>query len=858
MDFRFKRLRLNTLTIEDLTGSLGFEFYVDTYEQVHYVPALSKIFLGSNISSIQSGNPAAGYYGPLKTISYGETEIRNVFVTSFASASSLGIDNIRKKLYWSDPSRTDIFRADLDGKNIELVHNTITGGSGGPANIEVDTSRERIYWTERVSSSSSASQYEIYRAKLDGKNREVIYSTYTPNSMGALTLDPILPSLFWAERNSSLPVALSQTIYRAIPDGTNPTAFVIGNAISTNGSPIMGLASDPKNARLYWSTNSKEIRRIDLNSTTATLVEDSDSQKVGLSVDPSADKLYWIDLPSATTFEEMSRSVRIRRSNLDGSGVEDIVTHGIFITSFSGVFPSSTYETAVYLPYSGDLDEDGGEDLYDSDDDNDGLSDEEERAAGTDPRRVDTDRDGISDHDELEQGTNPLDAGSYSAALETTICSEWNGFLGGLWNILEFTNLSGGQRDVESTLYGLDGNAASIHQLSVLGGAQSDLLVHNMPGWTLNSYGQVCSIVEKGKPGDIDGRMVYYKQGTSGFEFAFAMPFSNGLSGDQFVPFNTFQPSLAAPDAINLVTNWIQITNLDQDAQTGDLYFYSQEGELLGTQAIEIQASARRDFSAHQFGPNLVGLVRWHPKDKDAAFQVRNVRYYYDNPSGVDHFTAAFQLEGVRGSGEPLVAPLDTTAGSSIIEIGNTLNEKVSVTVQIYDQEGQRLEKTVHSLPAHGSKHIIADGILMGSHGIVILHGSEPGSLMGTVMQYGRTATGGLNFLYGIQALEPTSAVMKGTYNTFLAQGCELLVLNVTEKSQKAELDLVRYDGTKVRKDEKLTIPARGMRHLDLCSDELDDVYGVVTITAERGNALVGHVIRLGANDEYRFPTPVR
>lgn len=42
------------------------------------------------------------------------------------------------------------------------------------------------------------------------------------------------------------------------------------------------------------------------------------------------------------------------------------------------------------------------------DSDGDGLSDEEERALGTDPSLRDTDGDGVTDIEEVEQGTDPL------------------------------------------------------------------------------------------------------------------------------------------------------------------------------------------------------------------------------------------------------------------------------------------------------------------------------------------------------------------------------------------------------------------------------------------------------------------
>lgn len=61
-----------------------------------------------------------------------------------------------------------------------------------------------------------------------------------------------------------------------------------------------------------------------------------------------------------------------------------------------------------------DLDADGDKigDTIDTDDDNDGLSDEEEKTLGTDSLNKDTDGDGYSDGEEVSNGTDPLVAQS--------------------------------------------------------------------------------------------------------------------------------------------------------------------------------------------------------------------------------------------------------------------------------------------------------------------------------------------------------------------------------------------------------------------------------------------------------------
>ena len=490
-----------------------------------------------------------------------------------------------------------------------------------------------------------------------------------------------------------------------------------------------------------------------------------------------------------------------------------------------------TAETAI------DMDSDGLLDCIDPDDDNDTVLDEQEAADGTDP----------------------LDRGSFVAQLTATVCSDWNGFLGGMWNIMEHVNLSSSPVNVESTLYDINGSAVSNRSFVILPGAQADLTVHDMPGWRLNSYGKVCSRVIGGQSGEIDGRMVYYRTTpSSSFDFAFAMPFTNGLSGPQFVPFNTFQPSLDAIDQLNPVANWIQLTNLSESEQHGELLFHAQDGSLLGSEEVTLRSGARQDYSGHQFGANLVGLIEWRPEDQSAVFQLRNVRYVYDNPSGNDSFSAAFQLTGVPGSGRELALPLDTANGSAIVELSNTTNASEEVTLALYSAEGQLRQFRTMTIPAHGTVHVITDSILNSGKGTAIVQGSHREGLLATAMHYGRTASGGLNYLYAVPAQETLGAVLKSSYNTFLNQGCRLLLVNPGAAVASASVTMTRYDGETPLVGQAVDIPANGILDMDLCSHDESNKYGVVTVRPQSANTLVGSVIRVGDANQYRFPTPLR
>jgi hypothetical protein len=112
--------------------------------------------------------------------------------------------------------------------------------------------------------------------------------------------------------------------------------------------------------------------------------------------------------------------------------------------------------------------------------------------------------------------------------------------------------------------------------------------------------------------------------------------------------------------------------------------------------------------------------------------------------------------------------------------------------------------------------------------------------------------------MYGISARQTLGATLRSSYNTFLNQGCRLLIINPTSSSVNASINMVRYDGTQVLTAQTLGVPAHGLADYDLCGQEKPNNYGVATVQPSTLNSLVSSVVRLGQNDDYRFPTPVR
>lgn len=860
--------------------------------------------------------------GTIYRINYDGTGKTSIVNTGAGFLWAVAIDVSGGKIYWADngdssgPTDGAVKRANLsDGSSIENVV-TAANVSGDvahfyPSDIQIDSTNNKIYISQQGDSDNNIDGF-LKRANLDGTGLEDVI----PHDPGALVsgfaLDVAGDKIYFVVLGGG-----GSSLYSSTLDGGSvtelytsltfpehvallPTYSITGTVLDGSSNPVSGVSvsDDSLGAATTASDGTYTFPSV-LPGTSYTLTP----TKTHYSFTPtSSSGTVTADMTedfTATAWPTLSGTITYNSSGLGGVTVNSGTSEGSTTTAGNGTYsfqiePGTSYTITpsktnyVFSPTSrsgtmgssnttknftssgapsADIDGDGlttseetanGTDPNDSDSDDDGIEDGDEVDLGTDPTDTDSDNDGVEDGQEQTDGTNPLDGGSYLAVLSTTLCSEWNGFLGGMYNIFEHTNLTGSTKNFTTTVYDISGTSQGSQSYQVLGGAQTDVLVHGMTGWTLNSYGKVCSHFS-GSAGDIDGRMVYYKPASDGsFEFAFAMPVLGGLTGSQFVAFNTYQPSLDAADASNLVANWIQITNQESSSQNGTIYFYGQDGSTLLTSPVSLSAGARSDFSGHQFGANHVGQIEWRPSSSSAHFTVRNVRYYYDNDGSSDHFDSAFQLEARHGSGELMAVPLDTRSASSILEVLNTRNASTSVTVKIYNAGGTLLNTMNVSLPAYGSQHIITDTILNNELGVATVDGSGTGSVVTVVMQYGRTASAGIQYIYGISAQQGLGSDLKGTYNTFLQQDCSLLLINPTSASRNATVSMRRYDGTSVLSGQVLTVPAKGIQEYNLCANDIADVYGVVTVQPTTNNTIIAHVVRQGASDSYRFPTPVR
>lgn len=509
-----------------------------------------------------------------------------------------------------------------------------------------------------------------------------------------------------------------------------------------------------------------------------------------------------------------------------------------------------------------DTDGDGLVNAVDPDDDNDGITDMEERDYGTDPLNPDSDNDGVSDGQEIIDGSDPVDGGSSISPLLPTACTGWNGFFENIWNVLEHTNLSTEAKTINTTVTDIQGQTISEVSFAITNGRQFDVLVHDLSRSRPDSYGQVCSTMRDGYPGDMAGRMVVYKMNSSEpnaeVEFAYAMELENGKKGPQFLSYNTYQPSQRLGDQEDVVANWVQLRNLSEDGQSGTLLFYGQDGTLLESERVNLPPNARYDISAHKYGRNRVGLAEWRPGNQEALFSMRNVRYFYDNPESTNSFHTAFQISGKKGTKRPISVPVDLLDSRGILELLNVESSEIRVSLDVYTNEGERIAERMLVLGPKQSYHILLGEAFDITQGSLVLRSDTQQSLVATLMNYGVSEDGGIEFIHAVPAVESLGLVLKGSYNTFIGQECLLYVNNTSDSSQAVSIDMVNSNGAQRVSGLTLTLPPNGAQRLNICEYAEPEEYGVVTLSAENTNVIAARVLRLGVNRSYRFTTPMK
>lgn len=220
---------------------------------------------------------------------------------SGVQGGGIKLDLKHGKMYWGEwPHSTwagsSILRANLDGSNIQFVVNR---HPLRPSAHTLDLEGGKIYWTD--SGKRNGEGRRIERANLDGSNPKIVVPRLTEPA--GIAIDRAANKLFYFDERNLIASSL---------DGKDEKRLSV--------QVFRGeLLVDHSSQMIYWATAHHLIRRTRFDGT-----ETSDVVNVGeamgkirhIALDSVDRKIYW-------THE--SAQGHIRRANLDGSQIEDIV-----------------------------------------------------------------------------------------------------------------------------------------------------------------------------------------------------------------------------------------------------------------------------------------------------------------------------------------------------------------------------------------------------------------------------------------------------------------------------------------------------------------------------------------------------
>ena len=217
----------------------------------------------------------------------------------------IAIDVRENKMYWTDKWTSTIRRSNLDGTQVK---NLLTGVEE-PEDIALDLDADRMYWMERGTNS-------IRRADLDGENVETLVEVEDPQS---IALDVTNGKMYWTSQEASR-FSDRGIIRRADLDGENVETLITGLYDPES------IALDLVSGKMYWTDFTLVagtrvgmdggILRANLDGSKLEILVSHLARPVDLALDVTGDKMYWTD----------EKGGSIQRANLDGENAEEIVS----------------------------------------------------------------------------------------------------------------------------------------------------------------------------------------------------------------------------------------------------------------------------------------------------------------------------------------------------------------------------------------------------------------------------------------------------------------------------------------------------------------------------------------------------
>lgn len=204
------------------------------------------------------------------------------------------VDLAGGRLYWSEYWADGIFRSELDHDNEVLLGSGLSAAHG----LALDLAAGYIYFTQRGTGSVS-------RMNLDGSDIvDLVTGLSSPHDV---ELDLVAGKIYWADE-------FAGTVQRANLDGSGVETLASGQ-----GGPT-GVALDLQHGQLFWTERSAgRVDRSALDGSGAVAIVTGLSEPLDVDYVEADGRIY---------FTEVGADGWLRRSNDDGSGLENLIPFG--------------------------------------------------------------------------------------------------------------------------------------------------------------------------------------------------------------------------------------------------------------------------------------------------------------------------------------------------------------------------------------------------------------------------------------------------------------------------------------------------------------------------------------------------
>ncbi len=200
------------------------------------------------------------------------------------------------KIYWTEPNKKRVRRADLDGHNAEVIaYDAVTFR---PTGLAINFTTGKAY----VGNERSYSE-KIEEMDLDGGNRKGIIGS---GEAHAIEVDQRSGKIYWLNRQKY------DVIQSANPDGSGLETIVFEIANQSNTDMVIDTVAN----QLYWVVLG-QFKRTNLDGSNTVTLRDIGSilsiRPQLIEIDPVSEKLYWYSRSS------------ISRMALDGTNEESLI-----------------------------------------------------------------------------------------------------------------------------------------------------------------------------------------------------------------------------------------------------------------------------------------------------------------------------------------------------------------------------------------------------------------------------------------------------------------------------------------------------------------------------------------------------